>query len=397
MTPEAQANDDAAMQLEKHQVDFDFVDDDLLRPDTVSGGVIHVGKMSYRALVASQTRMMPARTAAALAQFVRSGGTLIAVGSLPETGPAEHRSFLEVLETASLRVGEERRFGAGRVVLTSPDKLARWVHPSLTLEPASSALRVAARRLSAGTIYLITNESDSWVEAEPRIPAPMRAKISDPETGTVSNAPRLLRLAPWGSTCLLLDRQPSGAQSARPDISRSVPIEGSWRIRRIARTLIADDDYKREAFRADPWRPATLGDWRDVVGADFSGTAEYGVSFDYRGPAGEDRFLDLGTVACAAEVWLNGEKLGARAWNPYWIRTGKALRQGSNELRVQITNTLANYLVSPGVRADWAARKGPGWPGVYDARAHDFESKSTRSGLFGPVRLLPIGGGSSKD
>jgi len=176
-----------------------------------------------------------------------------------------------------------------------------------------------------------------------------------------------------------------------------VPIEGGWRIRRIARTVIADDDYKREAFRADPWRPVTLGDWRDLVGSDFSGTAEYDVSFDYRGPAGEDRFLDLGTVACAAEVWLNGEKLGARAWNPYWIRTGKALRQGSNELRVQITNTLANYLVSPAVRADWAARKGPGWPGVYDARAHEFESKSTRSGLFGPVRLLTIAGGSSKD
>ena len=77
----------------------------------------------------------------------------------------------------------------------------------------------------------------------------------------------------------------------------------------------------------------------------------------------EDRFLDIGTVATAAEVWLNGERLGARAWDPYWFRTGKALRQGTNELRVQITNTLANYLVSPAVRADWAARKGPGWPG----------------------------------
>jgi hypothetical protein len=103
------------------------------------------------------------------------------------------------------------------------------------------------------------------------------------------------------------------------------------------------------------------------------------------------------TIASTAEVWLNGERLGARAWDPYWFRTGKALRQGTNELHVQITNTLANYLVSPAVRADWAARKGPGWPGVYDARAHDFESKSTKSGLFGPVRLLAIAAASSND
>src|SRR5712691_10073533 len=50
-TPEAQANDDAALELESHQVDFDFVDDDLLRPDMVSGGDLHAGKMSYRTLV----------------------------------------------------------------------------------------------------------------------------------------------------------------------------------------------------------------------------------------------------------------------------------------------------------------------------------------------------------
>jgi hypothetical protein len=394
-TPEAQANDDTTLELESHQVDFDFVDDDLLRPDTVSRGVLHIGKMSYRTLVISQTRMMPDRTAAALARFVRTGGTLVAVGSLPETGPAERRSFLQVLDTSPPGMNQEQRLGPGRLVLTSMDQLARWVPPSLALEPASPALRVGARRLSAGMIYLITNESDSWVETGVRVPPRMTAKLCDPESGIVSKAPRRLRMPPWGSTCLLVDPQPSSVLSAEPDITRSIPIEGNWQIRRIARTVIADDDYKREVLHGENWRPAALGDWRDLVGADFSGTAEYRILFDYRGRAGEGHFLDLGTIASAAEVWLNGERLGARAWDPYWFPTGKALRQGSNELRVQITNTLANYLVSPAVRADWAARKGPGWPGVYDARAHEFERKSIRSGFFGPVRLLATGVASS--
>jgi hypothetical protein len=64
-------------------------------------------------------------------------------------------------------------------------------------------------------------------------------------------------------------------------------------------------------------------------------------------------------------------------------------------LRIRITNTLANYLVSPAVRADWASKKGPGWPGVYDARANEFEKQSTKSGLFGPVRLLTIAAGAA--
>ena len=132
------------------------------------------------------------------------------------------------------------------------------------------------------------------------------------------------------------------------------------------------------------------------MGADFSGTAEYSVSFVYDGTAGENRFLDLGSVATAAEVWLNGQRLGARIWSPYWFQTGKALRKGTNELRVRITNTLANYLVSQPVRTAWASMKGPGWPGPYDARAHEFESKSTTSGLFGPVRLLAVAGSRAR-
>jgi hypothetical protein len=94
-------------------------------------------------------------------------------------------------------------------------------------------------------------------------------------------------------------------------------------------------------------------------------------------------------IAAAAEVWLNGTHLGTRAWLPFWFNTSHALRTGQNELRVQVTNTLANYLVSPSVREAWAKRKGPGWPGPYDGRAHAFELQSTASGLFGPVRLLP--------
>src|SRR5215467_2885272 len=110
-TPEAQANDDAVLELESHQVDFDFADDDLLRPENVSGGVLHIGKMSYRTLVITQTRMMPDHTAAALARFVRTGGTLVAVGSLPETGPANRRSFFEILDTKPPGLNQEQRLG----------------------------------------------------------------------------------------------------------------------------------------------------------------------------------------------------------------------------------------------------------------------------------------------
>jgi hypothetical protein len=391
-TPEALANDEVARTLEEHQVDFDFVDDDLLKPEAVVNGVLHAGNMSYRTLVFSLARLMPDQSARSVAQFVRSGGTLIAVGSLPETGPSEPRSFLHQLGTTAPHMGEERRVDTGRIAVVSLDQLMRWVRPTLLLEPATESLRVTSRRLHAGMIYLITNESDSWVETSLGVPVPpgMAAKICDAETGRITRAPHRLRLAPWGSTSLLVDRSAAGAERVEPDIAGASPVQGNWEVHRVSQTAIDGDDFIEKTLPSDPWHPATLGDWKNMVGADFSGTAEYRVSFLYGGAVGQDHSLDLGTVATAAEVRLNGEKLGERAWPPYRFHTGKALRKGRNELRVRVTNTLANYLVSPGVRAAWAARTGPGWPGHYDARAHGFEEQSTTSGLLGPVRLLEL-------
>jgi hypothetical protein len=180
-------------------------------------------------------------------------------------------------------------------------------------------------------------------------------------------------------------------------MSTALDVEGDWQVRRVSQTVIEADTYVSKTFPSDPWRTATLGDWKNLLGADFSGTAEYRVLFPYHGAIAEDRFLDLGTVAAAAQVWLNGKRLGACAWQPYRFRTGKALRKGENELRVLVTNTLANYLVSPAVRAAWTAKKGPGWPGPnespysYDGRSNGFERQSTTSGLFGPVRLFALG------
>jgi hypothetical protein len=351
--------------------------------------------MSYPTLVFSLTHAMPARSAQALARFVRGGGKLVAVSSLPETGPAEQRTFLQEVGITPLRAGEERQVGKGSIVLVALEQLPRQVRPTLALEPANDSLRVTARRLPSEMFYLITNESEAWVETAPRVTARDTVRICDPETGDIAAAPAKLRLAPWGSACLLVGRRASGAPPSEPDPSQSLKVEGDWQVHRISQIVIEGDDYARRDLKADPWRPATLGDWGSQVGSDFSGTAEYRVTFSYAGTAGQDHFLDLGTAAAAAEVWLNGERLGLRAWQPYRFRTGKALRSGPNELRIRITNTLANYLVSPAVRADWASKKGPGWPGVYDARANEFEKQSTKSGLFGPVRLLTIAAGAA--
>ena len=68
--------------------------------------------------------------------------------------------------------------------------------------------------------------------------------------------------------------------------------------------------------------------------------------------------LDLGRVAHLAEVWINGQNVGARLWAPYAFDVTKALKPGKNTLRVRVGNLIANNMGLP-----------------------------SESGLFGPVTL----------
>ena len=94
------------------------------------------------------------------------------MGSLPETGPPQQRSFLEIAGVDALcRPGEERRFGSRTPGPGAPriNSRAGYVQP-WPWNRLPDALRVTARRLPQGTIYLITNESESWVDAAREIP-----------------------------------------------------------------------------------------------------------------------------------------------------------------------------------------------------------------------------------
>jgi hypothetical protein len=74
--------------------------------------------------------------------------------------------------------------------------------------------------------------------------------------------------------------------------------------------------------------------------------------------------LDLGKVYEVAQVWLNDKEVGVSWYPPHRVDITGHLRQGPNELRVDVTNILKNYLTA----------------GEY----------SHPSGLLGPVKIHAI-------
>jgi hypothetical protein len=73
----------------------------------------------------------------------------------------------------------------------------------------------------------------------------------------------------------------------------------------------------------------------------FSGRIRYTCTFD--APEGVTG-IDLGTVGQTSHLWLNGTDLGVRVCPPYRYDLTSALREGTNELVIEVSNTLAGAI-----------------------------------------------------
>jgi len=105
---------------------------------------------------------------------------------------------------------------------------------------------------------------------------------------------------------------------------------------------------------AAPVRELALGDWVAQGFPDFAGEGRYRKTIQI--PAGALAMLDLGDLANACEVWVDGEYLGRRIAPP-WRFTVPAAPHAERDIEIRVTNTPNNL----------------------------FETVPHRAGLFGPV------------
>ncbi len=88
----------------------------------------------------------------------------------------------------------------------------------------------------------------------------------------------------------------------------------------------------------------------------YSGTATYRKSFDWYEISNSDKnrkiVLELGEVSKIAEIWLNGENLGITWTKPHWFDVTGKLKNGKNQLVVEVANTWSNRLTGDAVTGE---------------------------------------------
>jgi alpha-L-rhamnosidase/Glycosyl hydrolases family 2, sugar binding domain/F5/8 type C domain len=169
-------------------------------------------------------------------------------------------------------------------------------------------------------------------------------------------------------------------------VSRTVPEAARKRLTSI------DGPWKL-AFPPNLGAPAetdvpALESWTQITDPGikyFSGTATYRKQLDApQGwfQSGAKVMLDLGAVKEMAEVEINGKPIGGILWRPpFEVDVTQALKPGSNEIRVKVTNLWPNRMIGdlqPGAVKTYT------WT---DFRPFKADSPLLESGLLGPVTL----------
>ena len=136
---------------------------------------------------------------------------------------------------------------------------------------------------------------------------------------------------------------------------------------------VTTEDLRTFAIEADELDRTPGGDLVEQGYPFFAGTLSMTQTFEWSGDQPEMAMLSLdGVGAIVADVWVNGENAGQVIWDPWEIDVARFLKDGENEIRIDLVNSLRNLLGPHHHRMGELKSVGPGtfrdegnWTDIY--------------------------------
>ena len=398
------------------------------------------GGTFYQVLVLPRFETMTPQLLKDIIRLVEDGATI--VGYPPSASPSLSDFPAcdgEVKRLAQSLWGQppyaaERSVGRGRVVLdagaaefiaknaTSNLRKGDNVYPDYATTSAllkkmgvpedfisDAPLRYAHRRTATADIYFVANPTNQTVSAAATFRVNAGApQLWNPVTGETRALPQFerqssttrvpLSFAPYHGYFIVFDHSSKTVPAADPkqpnfpEISPVLTLDGSWQL----------------AFNPQRGGPEQIAfpqleDWTTNSERGikyYSGIATYRKSFTHQAArAGhhERLFLDLGIVHDIARVRLNGKDLGVVWCAPWQVEVTGTIRDGENQLEIEVANRWSNRLLGDTQPPDKDARTLKWDNGMlggkeYKTGRYTFSTgpglgQLLPSGLIGPVTL----------
>ncbi|CAH1213092.1 hypothetical protein PAECIP111891_03910 [Paenibacillus allorhizoplanae] len=330
-----------AKPLYENQIEFNYLEEELLDGFCqIEKGEIRIVKQCYKVLLIENSDLVKPAIWPILESFVNQGCLLI-----------------EIITEEDMRTNE---FGQLRLSNANeiPEVLVNFLEKKPLLQPASPSIRISQVSKEDINFYVIVNEGETPYNGSLCTELIGRTEMWQPWTGTLDKAQtevfaegcQSINFSIERRECLIIviDQSQEALQLEIQDnlMTETLDISDNWHI------LGTDGG---EEF------PVLLS-WTELEGMEhFSGAIIYKKIFEFTEPLKYKGIqLDLGDAHEMVRLWINGIEVGVRMWKPYLFDITQQMKQGLNEIQVEVTNSLANL----------------------------YDGQSKPSGLIGPVRIM---------
>ena len=329
--------------------DYDVCNEEVLvtRLSCSRGRLVLPDGMSYAVLVLPLTTRMPLKVLQKIASLVDAGATIIGPRPVEDSGLLNYPACDAEVRSLSSRLWDTRKVPDG---VSIREVLAKKNIPPDFEYDGDGWLDFIHRTTPEAEVYFITNRHGRAVESDcsfritdhtPQLWDPVsgaiRSKINYRLDGGRLVVP--LRFEAFQSWFVVFPKN-TGLKPAAPG--------PNFPGRRMVQELTGEWDVLFDARWGGPERVKfhRLVDWsasEDQRIRYYSGSAVYRKQFDFSasGPV----WLGLGVVKNIARVILNGKDLGIIWTAPWEVELTAALKDGANDLVIEVINLWPNRLI----------------------------------------------------
>lgn len=366
---DAMASDVVGHQLYDHQIDYDYIPQDVFLPENAYDmeitydaerveGSFRVNTQNYRVLIVPKLQFITPHMKAALKQLQAAHFPVYFVDGLPEGVEGEVVPLSELAERL-------RKSGISEITITPENNRIRYYH---------------YEHVDGSAVYMFVNEGNSIYEGTVEMPESRACYAYGAWENTIQDAEAVrdettgitkvsLVLEPLKSYLLVFESREKAEAILKEKTTpisgegAEIPFIGTWQ-RSICRSI----EYPH--FKAK--KEVTIPDRLHEEEPEFSGFVRYENRFE--GEEAATYILEISDAYEGVEVFLNGKSLGIQIVPSYRYELSSYVKDGENEIAIEVATTLEREMAK--------------YPNPYAKYIGQEVKPSSFSGITGEVRLL---------
>jgi hypothetical protein len=382
---------------------IDFVSDKMMKDKWERNLYTKRGK--YDVYLISECNLMPVSTLKNIINLAKDGD-IVVMQALPKDVPGldkldEQRAELrQLMESLSFKKIDEdiSEFitGKGKIILSS-DVQKGLEYANLKRETLTDiGLKFIRRQVNDGKYYYIVNHTANAIDTVITIQTQSGSvAILDPQTGIIGlaksnsgNNTTNVKIQLQSGEALILktfrDKQTIPAWKYFQQTKEVMVLNKQWNIHFISGGPIIPADKKIDGLQN--WTAFT-----DTATQSFSGTASYSTRFIIRNKITAGYLLELGKINESAKIIINGKDAGILWCLPFKMEVGKYLKQGENNITIEVANLMANRIrYMDQNKIEWRKYHEINFVNINYKNFDAADWKVQPSGLEGPVTITVL-------